>query len=713
MGGRGLPDKTLGAKLMDPQIIPSGECYDLVEEEPPAPVPTIAPAPVPTPPAAPEEDRTKDTAQGQAKTKGRDTARAKGQAKPKTARPRPGAAHRWDLPAWGVSLLVHLALLSGLALATLHPEVRRTVVDLNTALVARDPGAEPEPLPILADPADMPREEAVGSSTPTLSQGIGAGVGPAAPTATPSIGVGAGSGVGPVTAESSLPGIKVVGRVSSLSLLPATPTRSLGGGGMIAGDVTYETQNIGSALDQLAREILRHLEAHKLTVVWLFDESGSMKDDQKEIKEKFDRVASELKLNIAEDKKSAGALNHAIVGFGNDIHFVLEKPTTDIDLIGRAIDRLRVDDTGVENTMQALQTVIARYGRLISKDRRLLIVLVTDESGDDGSFVEEARQAAVSRGVPIYVIGRQSMFGYDRAHLVYVDPVTKDTYWPAIRRGPETADVETLQWDGLHRRYDEQPSGFAPYELARITKDSGGIYFLLPTEETMRARVREKAYSIRTLKEYVPEYLSRTAYMERREHSDLRRTMFDIIKETRDFGFRTTFPIEPDALVTAALPAMEQATIRLNQEIAFEKQLRALEKLRDREPEKRWQANYDLMLAQLVASEVKAYEYRACLQEMVQMVQKGQPPRPSKLPSADLTVYWELHHSRQLKAPKEQTAKKIAEAERLLKLVIERHPHTPWADLAQDFLDRGFGVQWNEHSHSTRYAERQKLVPNF
>ena len=138
--------------------------------------------------------------------------------------------------------------------------------------------------------------------------------------------------------------------------------------------------------------------------------------------------------------------------------------------------------------MEAIQEVIGHYASLIRKDRRLLIVLVTDESGDDGGKIEEARQAAVSRGVPIYVIGRQSLFGYERAHLRYIDPVTKDDYWPAIRRGPETADVEMLQWDGLHDRWDEQPSGFAPYELARLAKDTGGIYFLLPSEENMRLR---------------------------------------------------------------------------------------------------------------------------------------------------------------------------------------------------------------------------------
>ena len=90
-----------------------------------------------------------------------------------------------------------------------------------------------------------------------------------------------------------------------MSLLPAAPALNLGGGGKIAGDPLFDVKEIGVALDQLAREILRHLKEHKLTVVWLFDESTSMQDDQKAILQKFDRVSSELKLNIDASKKAS------------------------------------------------------------------------------------------------------------------------------------------------------------------------------------------------------------------------------------------------------------------------------------------------------------------------------------------------------------------------------------------------------------------------
>jgi antitoxin component HigA of HigAB toxin-antitoxin module len=83
------------------------------------------------------------------------------------------------------------------------------------------------------------------------------------------------------------------------------------------------------------------------------------------------------------------------------------------------------------------------------------------------------------------------------------------------------------------------------------------------------------------------------------------------------------------------------------------------------------------------------------------------------MPTKDLVVNWRLGHSKEPKAPKSQTEKKYAEALALMKKVIERHPNTPWSDLAQDEINRGFSVGWGEHSTTSQYAERMKLVPKY
>ncbi len=632
---------------------------------------------------------------------------------------------RYLMQAWTVSLLVHVAILSVLAAATFSAkDAVNKILNFDSAMAGFRNG-ELEPLPIYADPDNVRRARAVGDENSNtagepaltvINEGEGdegggsiatGAAGMAPPSKTPRF---RGVGKGRINEGASLPGVKIEGLGGSpLNLLPLAPALDLGGGGKIAGDPLFDVKEIGVALDQLAREILRHLKDHKLTVVWLFDESTSMQDDQKTIFQKFDRVSSELKLNIEPQKKNASALNHAIVGFGQDVDYVLDKPRDDIDQIGRAIKHLKIDSTGTENTMRAIREVVEHYAYVVQKGgRHLLIVLVTDESGDDGTYVEEARQALKKYHVPLYVIGRQSLFGYPYAHHKYVDPVTKDVYHPLIRRGPETADLELYQWDGLYDRWDEQPSGFAPYELARLTRDSGGIYFVLPSEEFMRIRQREQAYSIVQLKEYLPEYSNRLAYVLRRSESPLRKMLHDVVLEGKAFIYRRDFPIEPAELIKLAIEQGEKATIKLNQLLLIQARLQQSIKERARDPEKRWQAHYDLTLAQTVAFQVKAYEYRALMASIAKA-----PPRPKRLSTPDNLVIWVVNHSTEPLAPRNETAKKYVEAERLLKDVIVRHSKTPWADLAQDILSRGFSVRLDEEVHNAKYYERSQFVPKY
>jgi hypothetical protein len=687
--------------------------YGLAESSP-APVPVSAPpSSTPAEPVASSNAKPEAAEADKDKEKTEPAAAAAAPVKKKRKRRR---SRKFDLPSWAVSFVVHVVILTTLAAFGFTEEGKKVIASINSAIeTAPQKGVASEELtPIYADPTDNQRsQEAVGNELADKAGGGGGtgGVG----TGPPSI-RGAVSGVGgAVNEKSSLPGGQLAMNLPGMSLTTAAPGLDLGGSGMIAGDVMFDAKDVGESLDQIAREILRHLTQHKLTVIWLFDESSSMKDDQQAVRQKFDRITNELKIHEDAKKKSTEPLTHAIVGFGEDIHYVLEKPTADIERIGRAIDKLRVDDTGTENTLHAINEVISHYGGLVKKDHKLLIVLITDESGDDGGYIEEAHQMVLEKRVPLYVIGRQSLFGAERAHLEYRDPVTKDIYWPWIRRGPETAGVELLQWDGLHDRWEEQPSGFAPYELARLSKDSGGIYFLLPSEENMRVHQREKAYRIADLKEYMPDYKSRTAYTNERNKSELRRSLAQVIEETRwnngpdgRIFYPRHFPVDPQAMIPAANEAGVLASVRLEMLLKIQDRLESLKKLRDREPEKRWQANYDLMLAQVVTYQIKSYEYRACLAEMIK-----NPPRPRVMPNPDLIVEWEINHSRERKADKSKTEKKYAEAKRLLEEVIKLHPKTPWADLAQDEINRGFGVQRGEWHHNPKYLERAKLVPKY
>ena len=216
---------------------------------------------------------------------------------PRLVRPRRRVKKRWDAPAWVVSALIHLGILGMLAaVATTSGEVIKQIANLDTALIASD--APVEETPIYAEQSNVPRTDAVenpnvepGNPSTTYSASSGGSAGALVLKST-------GRAMG---ARTALPTIGTVSAPSNLSMVSSTPTRDLGGAGMVGGDPTHAVGEVGDALDQIAREILRHLTQHRLTVIWMFDESESMRDDQKAIKGKFDRVVNELKINTPDD----------------------------------------------------------------------------------------------------------------------------------------------------------------------------------------------------------------------------------------------------------------------------------------------------------------------------------------------------------------------------------------------------------------------------
>ena len=634
--------------------------------------------------------------------------------------------HLKAIPAWVLSLVVHiltLAFLTYATFATAPPVEKPKSFDASPF----DTKVAPEEVVhMMTDPSDDPTRTLAAAAAPgDLARAD-------RPSATPAL-----SETGKYMRPEDLMVDVVVPKISAEFVSPVA-SKILQGQSGFKGDV-QPAGEVGEALDQIAREILVRLGRQRVVVAWLFDESESMRDDQQAVLSKFDQIMGQLRQRVdetaasraeveaggdlaeEEPKKRAARrqrrantepLRHAIIGFGEQFD-LMEDPTSDMAKISAAVNKLRVDTTGTENTMTAVARTLQRYGPLVGDDVQLMIVLVTDESADDYSNIEEVMTACKRLRVPVFVIGRQAMFGTDRLQYRWVDPQTKDVYWTTIRRGPESAAPEALQWDGLHPRREDQPSGFAPYDLARLTKETGGRYFLLPTAENERVRQREKAYNYSEIRELSPDYEGRPAYLARRNASRLRSGMAQIIEQTRTFGLREDFPLNINELVPAIVQATGQARERYQVVASLEKQLRTLQRDRDRDPERRWQANYDLMLAQLVYSQVKLMEYVAFMEQWAGEIRQGKPPIPANKPSADKIVSWTITHGPQPVAPDKLTEKPRAEAKRLLEQVIATYPNTPWADLAADLLGRGFSVRRGEYPRSPLYQERARLIPKF
>lgn len=515
---------------------------------------------------------------------------------------------------------------------------------------------------------------------------------------------------------------ELLANVSEFSL----PSQNLLGEDLGSGAVMGETGAIvsgyGPALSRLTRELLRMMREQKVLVVWMFDESESMKDDQKQIAEQFHKVYEELGIAFKKDEALKGnggdeyedkILLTAVTSFGKNLRFLTERPTDDVAKIRKAIEGIRIDESGKENMCQAVIKTIAKFGRMSARqDRKLVLVMVSDESGDDGMLIEQAVQACKSAEAPVYILGRESVFGYPYARQLWVDPKTGLKFWPRIKRGPETAFREALQWDGFAARDDAYASGFGPYTQVRLVKESGGIFFMLPGEEVNlagRGSNDDRKFQYLSMKEYEPALASRRKYKISRAQSEFRTTISRVIARL-DPAIDSTLSIRrysyrPQELITEGKANFTKAVRALtltNQAIQI---LTKAKPGRAHEESWRWRAAYDLIRAQTLAYRVRLFQYLLALDQLVKN------PPPFKNPKSN---EWDLAYTKKLLPPDPvqvkltgvnlETLKKQRElATQFYNYVIEQHPGTPWAVRAKDELNRGFGIYFREDYNDPRY----------
>ena len=116
----------------------------------------------------------------------------------------------------------------------------------------------------------------------------------------------------------------------------------------------------------------------------------------------------------------------------------------------------------------------------------------------------------------------------------WVHPQTQHVHWLPIDRGPETAFVEQLQTDGFHRRYDAHPSGFGPYECSRLGRETGGIFFMLPSLETNLVHGQKRNYDMEA--PYFPDLRSRLEVKADIDRSPLRTMLEKVIYDLNPYN---------------------------------------------------------------------------------------------------------------------------------------------------------------------------------
>ncbi len=280
------------------------------------------------------------------------------------------------------------------------------------------------------------------------------------------------------------------------------------------------TQDIASALQGDLRSISSEGDA---VVVWMLDQSLSMQLDIKALAQQLHGTLDE----IERDKSSK--MMHYVVAFGDDISLIRDS-TIKAQAVSQSIYGLPADPSGIENTFQAVEWCVdnlfnsSRWMR--GQERQKLLVLWTDESGDDYLRLEHTIQKCLRANVRVDVIGPSAVLGAQKGHMAFLHPADDRIYQLPVHRGPDSSFPQKLSlgywyrgvpsgyneafrgsWPGTAGRYggsnfESLLSGFSPYALTRLSRQTGGRY-------TMYDRPADRSpFSLEQVRDYLPDYSS-------------------------------------------------------------------------------------------------------------------------------------------------------------------------------------------------------------
>ncbi len=483
---------------------------------------------------------------------------------------------------------------------------------------------------------------------------------------------------------------------------------------IIKGSGSVGTTGAMGAVDRITHEILLSLDERPTLVVWLFDQSGSLKPQRESIAKRFDRIYKELGIieqsgNKAFKQHGQQPLLTTVSEFGTSVHLITPKPTDDVAEIESAVRGIQDDpqDSGRENVFQSVGFLAEKYRhfRLATPRRNVMIVIFTDEAGDDLQALDSTVDVCRKYEMPVYVIGVPAPFGRETAYVKWIDPDPKYDQTPQkapVHQGPESLMPERLMllFGGKAENEQQMDSGFGPFGLCRLAYETGGLYFTVhpnrktgktiqPWETAAMSSYFSMFFDERVMRNYRPEYVPARQYYEMLKSNKACAALVEASRlsaTTEMENVRRRFPRTDDAQFARELSIAQRSAAKLEPKIeSLVSILRQGERDRDKVTTPRWQAGFDLAIGRSLAVKVRTEGYNA----MLAVAKQG---LKFKDPQSDT---WELRPTDSVTV-NSALEKDAEDARKYLHRVESDHKGTPWAvDAARELRDP-LGWEWRE-----------------
>lgn len=588
-----------------------------------------------------------------------------------------------DAPGWLISLGVHLAIMALLLLVRFQTKANKGAMFLDAVEDVQTEAA------FDTTEAD---QVGIGAEVTTLSATSSAGAAAAAAQSGPSV----QQTVAERVDEGFRPPevrVEVGGEMAPPSDDFLTASVGKDGAGATGGGTENVSEGgLEGAIDRMTWEIAQALHHSKTTVIWLFDQSLSLKERRDSIADRFENVYRQLE---SLDEGGKGALQTVVATYGEGFKLLTDKPVEDVKTLIPKVRAIPNDPSGKENVFSAVNQLVQKFKGERAKKRSVLIFIITDEKGDDADkHLEDTITLCRRQGVKIYTIGNAAPFGREKGYVLWKweDGSTEDV---DVDAGPETVEPEALAlefWGGKGPDLSRMSSGYGPYALTRLCKETGGQYLI--AQEDMKGQRFDPA----VMRSYQPDYRPIPEYMKSLSKNKAKAALVTTAKATKIENIplpRLSFPAYNDNVlretITESQKPIAELIYKFNRLVDM---LQLGEKDRDKVSEPRWRAAYDLAMGRALAMKVRSLGYNQMLAEM-----KGTPKNFQNKDSNE----WRIEPSKTINAGQE--SKKLErQASMYLKRVIDENPETPWEKLAARELSTPMGWEWKEAKNPAIFA---------
>ena len=439
------------------------------------------------------------------------------------------------------------------------------------------------------------------------------------------------------------------------------------------------------AMDFLTHTLRSSLEDRKTLVVWLFDASGSLNTRRGIIADRFENVYKQL--NQLGDTKG---LMTAVISFGEKFQ-ILSEPVEDVSTLVEPIRKIKVDESGRENTFETFKFALDHFQHFKQGEKwNKIAIIVTDERGDDAEkFLEGDINQAKKQNFKVYCVGNAAVFGRAKGYIPYVYP-DGESVNVEVDQGPETwaPDFVAIPFFGeIGNRWqlDQMSAGYGPYALTRLCAETNGIFILTQDTQGMH-------FDHNTMARYAPDYRPISIIQGEISKHPCKKALTEAASLKFDHPLiipKTNFSAYNDAILRTELAEGQTPVADVVYHVdRMLKLLQSTEKSASTLKEPRWQAAYYLALGRLIALNVRYDGYNRTVAAMKVTPKVFEKPDSNE---------WHLAYADQYESGP-QIRNQAAQAKTYLKRVIDDHPGTPWAFLAQKELAVDMGWKWVEKS---------------